>query len=307
MVWMSRGPRRAFTHTVWEGDERGLRALTELRARGVSLVADALAQSTEHILSFFQAMRAELGFYVGCRNLRERLEAQGNPTCFPVLGGAGLTLTCEGLYDPCLALTTEQPVVGNDVVARDARLIVVTGANHGGKSTFERSVGVSQLMARAGMFAPARALELSLATGLFTHFRREEDETMTSGRLDEELTRMSDIVDHLAPGSLVLFNESFATTNEREGSHVSREILLGLIESGINAVFVTHLYDLAHGLHADKTPGVVFLRAPREDDGRRPFRLIEGEPLPTSFGKDVFDRVFEAAGGGAATASAQGE
>ncbi len=302
--WLRRllgeGPQ-TLSYTIRPGDERALQSLMDLRTRGVDLVADALAQSTEHMLAFFQALRAELGFYVGCLNLHDRLTSEGHPTCFPILGGANLTLVCEGLYDPCLALTTAQRIVGNDIDARDVRLIVITGANQGGKSTFLRSVGVTQAMVRAGMFAPALSLEINPATGIFTHFRREEDATMTSGKLDEEFVRMSAIVDHLTPGSLVLFNESFSATNEREGSHVSHEVIQALIESGVLVVFVTHLYNLAHGLHAAAEPGTLFLRAPREDDGRRTFRLIEGEPLPTSYGADVYERVFGSTEGAGAS------
>ena len=288
---LAQGPP-SFTYTVPDRDEGGFRALGELRVRGIDLVADALAQSTEHILAFFRMLRTELGFYLACVNLHDQLVARGNPTCFPVPATTGLTVVCEGLYDPSLALTTDQSVVGNDVDARDGRLIVVTGANQGGKSTFLRSVGLTQLMAQAGMFAPARALQMSLSTGVFTHCRREEDATMTSGKLDEELTRMSAVVDHLTPGALMLSNESFAATNEREGSQIARAILQALIEAGIHVVVVTHLYDLAHRLYIDRTPGAVFLRAPRTDDGRRTFHLEPGEPLPTSYGKDVFRQVF---------------
>lgn len=291
----------SYTYTVPDRDEGGLRALSDLRGRGITLVADALEQSTAHILSFFQMMRTELGFYVACVNLHEELTARGNPTCFPVpLASQDPTLTCRGLYDPCLALRAEGPVSGNDVDAVSTSLVVVTGANQGGKSTFLRSVGVSQLMMQSGMFAPAESLESSLSRGVFTHYRREEDTTMTSGKLDEELSRMSTIADQAAAHSLVLCNESFAATNEREGSEISRQIILALIESGIRVVFVTHLYDLAHGLYLRQMDGALFLRAPRQPDGRRTFRLIEGEPLPTSFGKDVYDRVFRPAGTGTA-------
>ena len=64
-------------------DESGARALSELRDRGVNLVANALAQSTDHILSFFNMLRTELAFYVGCLNLREQLAKKGEPICFP--------------------------------------------------------------------------------------------------------------------------------------------------------------------------------------------------------------------------------
>jgi DNA mismatch repair ATPase MutS len=55
---------------------------------------------------------------------------------------------------------------------------MITGANQGGKSTFLRAMGQAQLMAQAGMFAPAQALSVSVCSGVFTHFKREEDATM---------------------------------------------------------------------------------------------------------------------------------
>ena len=47
---------------------------------------------------------------------------------------------------------------------------------------------------------------------------------MERGKFDEELRRISEIVDHVASHSLILFNESFAATNEREGSEIARQI-----------------------------------------------------------------------------------
>jgi hypothetical protein len=86
LSWRERlglGTRSGSGFTLPDRDENGFKALEELRARGINQVANALAQSTDHILSFFAMLRAELGFYVACLNLHERLEEQGEPTCFP--------------------------------------------------------------------------------------------------------------------------------------------------------------------------------------------------------------------------------
>ncbi len=96
-------------------------------------------------------------------------------------------------------------------------MIIITGANSSGKLTFLRSVGLAQLMMQCGMFVTAETYRASVGEGVFTHFIREEDATMTSGRLDEELSGMSAIADQIRPHCLMLFNESFAATNEREG------------------------------------------------------------------------------------------
>lgn len=290
------GTGSGYGFTIPDRDENGFKALEELRARGINQVANALAQSTDHILSFFAMLRAELGFYVGCLNLHERLADKGEPTCFPEPVAPGpRALAAQGLYDVCLALHTQAGVVGNELDADDRSLVMITGANQGGKSTVLRSVGVAQLMMQCGMFVGARSLRAGVVDGVFTHFKREEDATMESGRLDEELSRMSEIVDAIAPNSLLLCNESFAATNEREGSEIARQVVRALLDSGVVVFFVTHLFDLADGFYQQELATALFLRAERQPDGRRTFRLVKGEPLPTSYGEDSYRRVFGAA------------
>jgi DNA mismatch repair ATPase MutS len=118
---------------------------------------------------------------------------------------------------------------------------------------------------------------------------------MDKGKLDEELARMSVIAGQIGPGSLLLCNESFASTNEREGSEIARQVIRALAEAGVRVVFVTHMYDLAGHCYARHHRGTLFLRAERRPDGHRTFRLLPGEPLPTSYGEDVYQEVFGAA------------
>ena len=283
----------SLTYRVADRDMAGMDALAELRGRGVNLVANALAQSNDHILSFLKALRAELAFYVGALNLHRRLTERGEPVCFPLASrGASPRVCCRGLYDISLALITDDPVVGNDLDADDNSLIMITGTNHGGKSTFLRSLGLAQLMLQCGLFVGATEFAADVRDGVFTHFKREEDATMRSGKLDEEMRRMSDLVDGMGPRSLLLCNESFASTNEREGSEIARQLIRALRETGVKVAFVTHMFDLAHSLYAGRANGAIFLRAERESDGNRTYRLVEGEPLPTSYGEDLYRKVF---------------
>jgi MutS domain V len=287
-----------YTFAVAALDEAGLKMLSELESQGLNGAANSLAQSVDHIRSFFRMLRAELGFYISCLNLRERLTAKEEPICFPVPASLAAghadpaSLSARGLYDVCLALSISSRAVGNDLDADGKRLIMITGANQGGKSTFLRSLGLAQLMTQAGMFVAAESFTASTSTGIFTHFKREEDATMEKGKLDEELARMSTIASHIRGGAFLLCNESFASTNEREGSEIARQILRAMIEAGIRAVYVTHMYDLAGGYYAEHDPGTLFLRAERQPDGHRTFRLLVREPLPTSFGEDVYREVF---------------
>ncbi|MEK0084687.1 MutS-related protein [Benzoatithermus flavus] len=295
--WLARlfadGPP-TYTFHLHPRDEAGARALSELRQRGINLVANALAQSADHILSFLEALRSELAFYIGCINLDEQLALLRQPTCFPIpLPADERRHTCQKLYDVCLALRTQRPVVGNELHADGKGLVVITGANQGGKSTFLRSIGLAQVMMQCGMFVAAEAFSANVASCVVTHYKREEDRSMRSGKLDEELARMSAIVDRLSPNALLLLNESFAATNEREGSEIARQIVLALAEHGIKIIFVTHLYAFAHALHEAGLAGAMFLRAERRADGGRSFKIWEGEPQRTSHGEDLYRRIFD--------------
>jgi DNA mismatch repair ATPase MutS len=285
-----------YTFRISNRDEAGAQALSELQDRGINVVANALAQSADHILSFFVMLRTELAFYVGCANLHRQLDRKGAPVCFPIPAPRGTrTHSSVGLCDVCLALSLQQSVVGNRLDSDGQNLVIITGANQGGKSTFLRGIGLAQLMMQCGMFVAAESFSADICRSLFTHYKREEDATMKSGKFDEELGRMSEIVDALTPDSMLLFNESFAATNEREGSEIARQIIRALLETRVKVFFVTHLYEFAHGVWGEKMDSALFLLAERQADGRRTFKLLPGEPMQTSFGTDLYEEIFGAA------------
>jgi DNA mismatch repair ATPase MutS len=274
-------------------DEAGFHALGEIRDRGLRLVADVLEQSTDHIFDFITALRAEAAFYVACLNLADNLRSRSEPICMPeALEGPRPVLVTEGLYDPCLSLLSGAKVAGNSIRGDGAGIIFITGANRGGKSTALRSIGIAQLMMQAGMFVAATSYRSDLRPSVFTHFKREEDASMTNGKLDEELVRMSGVVDHIRADSMLLCNESFASTNEREGSQIAADIVTALHDAGVKIVYVTHLYELAAEFYEQRTGDILFLRAPRPEEGQESFILVEGPPLPTSYGTDLYERIF---------------
>ena len=92
----------------------------------------------------------------------------------------------------------------------------------------------------------------------------------------------------------MLFNESFSATNEREGSEISRQITSALLEKRVKIVFVTHLYDFAHSVYEKHKATSIFLRAERQADGGRTFKLVEAEPLQTGYGEDLYNEIFGA-------------
>ena len=184
--------------------------------------------------------------------------------------------------------------VGNTGRLDDKQLVVITGANQGGKSTFLRSLGVAQIMMQCGLMVPAAKFRSSIRTSIYTHFTRREDSAMNSGRLDEELRRMDRIVNGLGKGSLVLLNESFATTTEKDGSAIAYGIVKALKEAGVKVYTVTHLLSFAQRMYEETKDdeSVVFLSAEHLDDGKRTFKMIPHAPELTSFGLELYDSVL---------------
>lgn len=277
-------------------DPAAAEALAVLAGRGIRTAADAVAQAAEHMAAYFRTIADELGFYRAVMNLVAALDERGAPWCLPEPAARGLT--CRGLYHPVLALEAREPAVGNDIDTEDAAVTMITGANHGGKTTLLRSIGTAQLILRCGMPVPAREYRGAVHPQVLTHFGGEEREGGdTAGRLEEELGRMSAIADVIRPGALLLCNESLASTNEREGAALARQIVETVRDCGITVVYVTHMYELARGLADAADPRHAFLRAERLDSGDRTFRVLPGRPLPTSHGEDLFQRIFGAGAG----------
>ncbi len=285
-------PRTSYSFSITPRDEAAGNELDDLTNRGLNHVANAAAQAADHIESYFKLFREELGFYVSCLNLRAELLSRGAPVVFPTpVPPAPVRFSCTDLRDASLTLQAAGPVVGNDTDADDRPLVVVTGANSGGKTTFLRSVGIAQLMMQCGMYVTASSYQASVRSAVFTHFGREEDASMRSGRLDDELRRMDAIVAALKRHAVVLFNESFSGTNEREGSEIGRQVVQALLERDVTVFFVTHQFDLADGFRRSQPSTTRFLRAERAADGRPSYKLTVADPLATSFAVDVYRRI----------------
>ncbi|GAB2540672.1 DNA mismatch repair protein MutS [Nocardia heshunensis] len=289
------GARGRRVVAVSDTDESAKKYLWRLVGNSLDRVADVVSHATETIDRFFRDLQTELAFYVGCANLFERLQRDGYAVCFPkpLPQGSGASFSFRSLRDPALCLSAVSVVEANSIDGRGKLLTMITGANSGGKSTFVRSLGAAQIMMQAGMFVVAEAYEADIRDGIFTHFRIPDDSSMTYGRLNEELVRMRDLTGRITPTSLVLWNEPFSSTSEREAADILTPITEALLDSGVKVVVVTHLYDYASGLSERRRSTDLFLRAKRLPDGSRTFRLEVGAPATTSHAMDIYRQIFD--------------
>lgn len=268
-----------------------LEDLKQLNEQITAYIMDSFRPLMDDLKSFFEELYDQTAFYQACCNLFTRCRHSHIHLCFPEAGGRE-QLHFQGLMEFCMAVYRGQKPVGNDCDGDGKKLLVVTGANQGGKSTFLRSIGIAQVMMQCGMPVCAEAYTSGIFPHFFTHFTRREDSAMNSGRLDEELGRIDGIIRHLGDGSMVLLNESFATTTEEEGSEIADDVIRAMVEAGVKVLTVTHLLAFARKMYERHLPETAFLTAQRKEDGTRTYKMIAGAPELSSFGLDLYEELI---------------
>lgn len=249
---------------------------------------------------FFDKLHFQSAFYMGADYLHHHFKRFSITYGYPTVGPKD-RLAFDELKEFVMCIEQKINAVGNTCEIEPKNLIIITGANQGGKSTFLRSIGIAQVMMQCGLMVAARHFESGIFPSLFMHFTRREDSEMNSGRLDEELNRMNQIINNLGPDSLILLNESFATTTEKDGSAIAYDIIKALKEAGVKIITVTHLLSFAQKVHEEceeikargEETGVEFFCAERKANGLRTYKMIASVPELTSFGLDLYENIIE--------------
>ena len=252
--------------------------VTEIRRATILNLCSQISAIHAAALSFFTELRVAASFYRAALKLKDHMTMKGLALCMPTVRDDRRDGICAtGVYDLGLAVESAHTVVASDVDTSNGNILLVTGMNHGGKTTFLRGVGIAQLLAQSGLFVPAETYVCPAFSGILTHFPTEEDDDLAYGKLAEELTRLRADFHILRGGGLALFNESFSTTTTHEGAAIGAEVLRAAGEGGSVCVFVTHLVELAAA--REKLPGAVSLVTERNAHGERTYRIVPGEPL----------------------------
>jgi hypothetical protein len=277
-------------------------------AKVLDTVCQPIAQALRHYdtlhSGFLSALRDDLAFYLAAVRLMQRLRKRGLALCRPQI--APMTeRVCELQEAYSLNLALHQMdhaqagagIVSNDVhLGDDGRIGILTGPNQGGKTTYTQMVGLCQILAQTGLWVPAARARLSPVDNIYTHYPVEEQAARGTGRFGEEAQRLSVIFSRGTRHSLVLLNESLASTNSGESLYIAQDIVRVLRRLGARAIFATHLHELAADLAAlnASTEGdslIVSLVASRRDSAeespRRSYKIAPGPPLGRSYAREI--------------------
>ncbi|GAB2629383.1 DNA mismatch repair protein MutS [Paractinoplanes abujensis] len=273
--------------TPHEFDLRAGAEMNELHAAVLDLVVKLFPDVFDRVARFVDrhpavrppvigTVERELQFALAWLDFTDAVRAAGLRFCLPELhGDAGLQVT--GTFDVMLARTLaadgRAPVTNGVALHGDERVLVVTGPNQGGKTTFARTVGQLYHLAALGLPVPGRSAALHVPDAILTHFDRGDRAADLRSRLEDEVQRMTQLLPHVTGRSVVILNEMFSSTTFVDARTMSIDVLRDVLEAGAVGVCVTFIDELSR-----LDPRVVSLTTgiDERDATRRTFEVTRG-------------------------------
>ncbi|MCY1138501.1 hypothetical protein OWR29_10875 [Actinoplanes sp. Pm04-4] len=164
-------------------------------------------------------------------------------TCLPEMRPEPALHVTE-TYD--LMLARRSPPVTNDAdLAEGEQMLVVTGPNQGGKTTFARTVGQLYHLAALGLPVPGCSAVLHPPDAILTHFDRGDRAGDLESRLEDEVNRMAGLLTEVGPRSVVILNEMFSSTTWVDARAMSTDVLRTVLDAGAIGVCVTFIDELS--------------------------------------------------------------
>lgn len=249
--------------------------VARLNPETFSRLADFTREHANHVDPLLANFEKEIQFYVSYLEHIAPLKLAGLSFCYPEISAQDKDVHSEAAFDLALAkklVDSKSKIVCNGFhLSGTERVIVVSGPNQGGKTTFARSFGQLHHLASLGLPIPGRSSKLFLFDSIFTHFEREEAAANLHGKLQDDLLRIQDILKTATGRSLIIMNEIFSSTSLQDAVFLARKVLNRIIELGTLCVCVTFLEELS--LMSDEMVSMVSTVLP-EDPTSRTFEVV---------------------------------
>jgi len=231
----------------------------------------------------------ELQFYMSYLEYISPLIKIGLEFCIPEIT-SGNDVYCFGSFDLALAQkksSSGSAVVTNDFeLSGDENIIVVTGPNNGGKTTFSRAFGQAFFLASLGLPVPGRKARLFVADNIYTHFEKSEEPENLRGKLEDDLMRMRKILDSVTEKSVIIINEMLGSTNSNDAILIGKKIIELIRRKKSICVYVTFFDELARIQGVVSMVAQVDLSAPE----LRTFKVTRSEPNGLAYARAIAEK-----------------
>lgn len=221
--------------------------MEEIYSKTIVRLCDFASRLNSTIVGAFRRIQKEIPYYRAGIRLYEMYCGRELSPCLPqVEEGCGAGMEFMKLYPiHLLARKPVREIQSNSYSNKEGRIAIITGHNSGGKTTFLQAAGTAQIMMQLGFFVPADFYKASAAPFICSLYAGSEDADTIYGKLEQELVEIRAASGMIKEGSLLLMNEIFATTSEREGADIAAEVLHAFSHTHSHMIFVTHLKCLA--------------------------------------------------------------
>lgn len=237
----------------------------------------------------------EFLFYERFIKLEHNISECGNPCCMAEFSDDETRLS--DFYNVKLAIcrikgTIDHGVVCNELeFTNEKNIMILTGPNRGGKTIFTQGIGLAFLLFQHGVFVPCSKGKIRICDGIYTHFPADENATVSLGRLGEEAHRLNEICKTATSKSLLLFNESFATTSHTESIYIATDVLKYLCCLGARVCFNTHIHELAENADNFSSSNQSVCGAVSVvmgcENGERSYKIFYKKPDRKSYAHDI--------------------
>jgi len=185
---------------------------------------------------------------------------------------------------------TGSPFIANDINMDEAenRLLIITGPNMAGKSTYLRQTALICVMAQIGGFVPAESADLCVVDRVFTRVGASDDLATGQSTFMVEMTEVANIIHNATPKSLLILDEIGRGTSTFDGLSIAWAILEHIAyKIGAKTLFATHYHELTE--LEGKVPGIINYRVSVKERGKNVIflRKIERGGADNSYGIQV--------------------
>lgn len=249
--------------------------VAELYPAIFSRLDEYAAKYKDFIDKTIRAFSEEVQFYIAYLEYISKFKQMGLQFCYPEMLENSKEIFNEEGFDLALAnnlIDKRVPVVCNDFYFHsNERIIIISGPNQGGKTTFARAFGQMHHLASLGCPVPGRKAALYLFDNIFTHFEREESIQTFNGKLQDELVRMKDILCHATSHSIIIINEILSSTTLKDAISIGKKIISEVAKLDSLCVCVTFIDELT--AVSKKIVSMVSTVVP-EEPVRRTFKIV---------------------------------